>query len=159
MPGNTAREAETAEVLLVAVQAGPAAGSAATASPTAAAVAEVANFEVSQSGGGPTSNEGHRLCRTAGPTRVGPQRAPSVGDTAKEGTRSSPNMQNGVVESRNACSVALQHVSHASDSQSTRTALGKVAYTSMQFPQGHHGRFERMLDTLQTLPIPRVDAE
>ena len=29
----------------------------------------------------------------------------------------------------------------------------------MQFLQGHDGRFERMLDTLQTLPIPRVDAE
>ena len=56
MPGNTAREAETVEVLLVAVQAGPAVRSAATASPTAAAVAEVANFEVGQSGGGPTSN-------------------------------------------------------------------------------------------------------
>ena len=29
----------------------------------------------------------------------------------------------------------------------------------MQFLQGHDGQFERMLDTLQTLPIPRVDAE
>ena len=29
----------------------------------------------------------------------------------------------------------------------------------MQFLQGHDGRFERMLDTLQTLPIPLVDAE
>ena len=30
---------------------------------------------------------------------------------------------------------------------------------STQFLQGHDDRFERMLDTLQTLPIPRVDAE
>ena len=29
----------------------------------------------------------------------------------------------------------------------------------MQFLQGHDGRFERMLDTLNILPIPRVDAE
>ena len=29
----------------------------------------------------------------------------------------------------------------------------------MQFLQGHDGRFERMLDTLKILPIPRVDAE
>ena len=29
----------------------------------------------------------------------------------------------------------------------------------MKFLQGHDGRFECMLDTLQTLPIPRVDAE
>ena len=29
----------------------------------------------------------------------------------------------------------------------------------MQFLQGHDDRFERMLGTLQTLPIPRVDAE
>ena len=29
----------------------------------------------------------------------------------------------------------------------------------MYFLQGHDGRLERMLDTLQTLPIPRVDAE
>ena len=29
----------------------------------------------------------------------------------------------------------------------------------MQFLQGHDARFERMLDALQTLPIPRVDAE
>ena len=83
----------------------------------------------------------------------------SVGDAAKEGTRSAPNMQKGMVESLNACGVALQQLSHATDSQSTRTALGKVADKSMQFLQGHDGRFERMLDTLQTLPIPRVDAE
>ena len=30
---------------------------------------------------------------------------------------------------------------------------------SIQFLQGHDGRFERMVDTLQTLPIPRVNAE
>ena len=77
----------------------------------------------------------------------------------KEGTRSAPNMQKGVVESLNACGVALQQILHATDSQSTRTALGKVADRSVQFLQGHNGRFERMLDTLQTLPIPRVDAE
>ena len=35
----------------------------------------------------------------------------------------------------------------------------KVTDRSMQLLQGHDGRFERMLDTLQTLPIPRVDAE
>ena len=35
----------------------------------------------------------------------------------------------------------------------------KVTDRSMQFLQGHDGRFECMLDTLQTLPIPRVDAE
>ena len=29
----------------------------------------------------------------------------------------------------------------------------------MQILQGHDGRFERMLDTLKILPIPRVDAE
>ena len=29
----------------------------------------------------------------------------------------------------------------------------------MQFLQGHDRRFERMLDTLKILPIPRVDAE
>ena len=68
-------------------------------------------------------------------------------------------MQKGVVWSLNACSVALQQLSHATDSQSTRTALGKVTDRSMQFLQGHDGRLERMLDTMQTLPIPRVDAE
>ena len=40
--GITAREAETAEVILVAIQAGAAAGAAATASPTARAAAEAA---------------------------------------------------------------------------------------------------------------------
>ena len=39
MPGTTAREAETAEVLLVAIQAEAVAGAAAAASPTAAAAA------------------------------------------------------------------------------------------------------------------------
>ena len=68
-------------------------------------------------------------------------------------------MQKSVVESLNAYGVALQELSHATDSQSTRTALGKVADRSMQSLQGHVGWFERMLDTLQTLPIPRVDAE
>ena len=82
-----------------------------------------------------------------------------MGDAAKEGTRSTPNTQEGVVESLNACGVALQQLSHATDSQSTRTALGKVADKSMQFLQGHDGQFERMFDTLQTLLIPRVDAE
>ena len=41
-PGTTARDAETAEVPLVAIQAGAAAGAAATASPTAAAEAAIA---------------------------------------------------------------------------------------------------------------------
>ena len=68
-------------------------------------------------------------------------------------------MQKGVVESLNTCGVALQQLLHTTDSQSTRIALGKVAERSMQFLQGHDGRFERMLDTLQTLSIPRVDAE
>ena len=73
--------------------------------------------------------------------------------------RSAPEMQKGVAQSLNACGVALQQLSHATDFQSTRTALGKVEDKSMQFLQGHDGRFERMLYTLQTLPIPRVDAE
>ena len=64
-----------------------------------------------------------------------------------------------MVESLNACGVALQQLSHATDSQSIRTALGKVADKNMQFLQGHDGKFKRMLYTLQTLPIPRVDAE
>ena len=68
-------------------------------------------------------------------------------------------MQKGVVESLNACGVALQQLSHATDSQSTRTAFGKVTDRSTQFLQRHDGRFERMLFTLQTLPTPRVDAE
>ena len=64
-----------------------------------------------------------------------------------------------MVESLNACGVALQQLSHATDPRSTHTALGKVADRSRQFLQKHDGRFERMLDTLQTLPIPRVDSE
>ena len=35
----------------------------------------------------------------------------------------------------------------------------KVTDRSMQFLQGHDGLFERMLDTLKILLIPRVDAE
>ena len=64
-----------------------------------------------------------------------------------------------MVESLNACGVVLQQLSHSTDPRSTHTALGKVANRSRQFLQRHDGRFERMLDTLQTLPIPRVDAE
>ena len=78
------------------------------------------NNGASHSGGGPTRTLGHGLCHTAGPTSVGPQRASSVGDAAKEGTRSAPNTQEGVVESLNACDVALQQLSHATDSQPTR---------------------------------------
>ena len=68
-------------------------------------------------------------------------------------------MQKGMVKSLNACGVVLQQLSHATNSQSTRTALGKVADRSMQLLQGHDGHFESMFDTLQTLPIPRIDAE
>ena len=67
-------------------------------------------------------------------------------------------MQKGVVESLNACGIALQQLLHDTDFQPSRT--GKVTGRSMQFLQGHDdGRFERMFDTLQTLPNPRVDAE
>ena len=82
-----------------------------------------------------------------------------MGNAAKGGTRSAPNIQKGVVESLNACGAALQQLSHSTDSQSTRTALCKVADRSMQFLQRHDGRFERMLDTFQTLLNPRVDAK
>ena len=64
-----------------------------------------------------------------------------------------------MVEGLNACGVGLQQLSHATDPRSIHTALGKFADRSRQFLQKHDGRFERMLDTLQTLPIPRVDSE
>ena len=82
-----------------------------------------------------------------------------MGDAAKKETRSAPSMQKGVVGSLNAGGVALQRLSHATDSQSTLAVLGKVADKSMQFLQGYNGRFELMLDTLLTLTIPRVGAE
>ena len=134
MTGTTALEAETAEVLLVAIQAGTAAGAVATASPTAGAavVAAIAGPVIAAEALPAAMNTG----------------SPSVGDAAKESTRSTPNMQKGVVESLNACGVALQQLSYVTDYQSTCTALGKVADRSMQFLQGHDGRSERMLDTL-----------
>ena len=46
------------------------------------------NSGTGHSGGGPTRTLGHGLCYTAGPTSVGPQRGPSVGDAAEEGMRS-----------------------------------------------------------------------
>ena len=82
-----------------------------------------------------------------------------MGDAAKEGTTSARNMQKGGVESLSACGVALQQLSHATDFQSSRTALGKAIDRSMLLLQGHDDRFERMPNTLQTLPIPRVGTE
>ena len=68
------------------------------------------NSGAGHGGRGPTRTQGHGLGHSAGPTSVGPQRAPSVGDAAKEGTRSAPKMQKCVVESLNACGVALQQL-------------------------------------------------
>ncbi|CAB1102718.1 unnamed protein product [Ectocarpus sp. CCAP 1310/34] len=65
----------------------------------------------------------------------------------------------GAVERLRACEVALHELSHATDSQSTRAAIDTVAAKSMRFLETHDGRFECMLETLRTLPIPRVDVE
>lgn len=52
---------------------------------------------------------------------------------------------------------ALHKLSVATDSPSTRTALGQVAECNSRFLEEHGGRFESMLDTLSALPVPRVD--
>lgn len=71
--------------------------------------------------------------------------------------RPAPRPQQGVVESLNACTVALKHLSSARGSQPIRTSLSIVADASWQYLEKHSGDFERMMDTLHTTPIPRVD--
>ena len=158
MPGITAWEAETAEVLLVAIQAGAVAGAAATASPTTGAAAEVAIAgPVIAAGVLPAPKDTGSATRQDQPRSS--RSARLWWETRRRRGRGRRPAWKKVWLGLNACGVALQQLSHATDSQSTHIALGKVADRSMQFLHGHDGRFERMLDTLQTLPIRRVDAE
>ena len=93
-----------------------------------------------------------------GPTSTSRPLGPSREDAAARQPRQTPRTQQGVVESLNECTVALGKLSSALGSQPIRTTLGIVADKSWQFLELHQGQFGRMMDTLDTLPIPRVDA-
>ena len=70
-----------------------------------------------------------------------------------------PSMRKGVTACLNECAVSLQQLSDGDDFTTKVSSLRAVADASLQYLQVHGCRFERMLDTLQFLPIPHVDAE
>lgn len=67
-------------------------------------------------------------------------------------------MQQGVLESLNECAISLQKLSDVGDTEPNASFLRAVAETSWQYLHVQGSRFERMMDTLQFLPIPRIDA-
>ena len=69
-----------------------------------------------------------------------------------------PSGQKGVIACFDECAVSLQQLSDGGDFTTTVSSLRAVADASFQYLHVHGCRFDRMLDTLQFLPVPRVDA-
>lgn len=67
-------------------------------------------------------------------------------------------MLKGVNEILDACTVSLQLLSEAEDSRLHASLLRTVAESSWKYLQVQGGQFERMMDTVQCLPIPHIDA-
>ena len=67
--------------------------------------------------------------------------------------------QQGVGGSWEACRVALQQFSDTGDDNPDPSVLRAAAEASWQYLQSAGGKFERMMDTVQSLPIPRVASD
>ena len=72
-------------------------------------------------------------------------------------TRRPRATQQGVGGSLDACRVALQQLSDTDDDNPDLSVLRAAAEASWQYFQSAGGQFERMMDTVQFLPIPHVD--
>ena len=95
----------------------------------------------------------------AEPTSASRPQASPVGNAGTGGPRSALGQKTGMVDSLEDCAVAVGELLHATNSRSTRAALSEVATKSMKFLQENHGRFRCMMDTLRSLPVPKVDVE
>ena len=71
--------------------------------------------------------------------------------------RGAPLSPQGVAQSILDCQLALQQLSSAASPLSTRSRLRLVADSNWHFFSSTVGQFGRMLDTINHLPIPRVD--